>query len=348
MAAKKSSTPFLRAIVHIGPVKTGSTAFSAQMKASQERGNLGDSVVYAMPLPVGRGVKDVVVRPEQIRYLLPRLEWSRQSGDNPTETRSTTDTHGNRARDYLDALVAQLRARDSNEITVFFVEEALSRRTRPQTLSDELLARFDAVDYFFVARAQQFIVPSAISQRIKMAAYPRVWDSRVSNFVKHENLTHQFDYAEIVKRWSPTSPRVRLLPVPFMESDRGSQRLFYRILETVGVDVALGEPVPSTINATPSRFEIFALGLYKFCAIPWTRNGISRGGRIRRGFELMTRLSARFARLVRSPRWSISGRDRALIVNHYDGAPQRFAELLGGRAQEPEWQNWFRTAHAKD
>lgn len=342
---KKKSLPLLRAIVHIGPIKTGSTAFTAQMVASQERGDLGEHLVYALPRQIQRGDDKVVVQPEQIRYLLPKLEWNRQSAGKPTTGRPTTDTFGNRARDYLDSLVAELRTRDSPEVAVFFVEETLSRRSSPQKLAEELLSRFDSVDYFFVARAQQFIVPSAISQRVKMVGYPKVWDSRVSTFVKTDNLSQQFDYSQIMERWEPTSPRIRLLSVPFVESDRGTQRLFYRILDTVGVHANLGEPVPATINVTPTRFEMFALSVYKVVTYPWSRNGLPRGSSGRRAFDKFSQFAARIARKIHSPRWSISSRDRAGIIDHYAIANRRFADLLGKRAQSPEWKQWFRDAH---
>lgn len=318
------------------------------MIASQERGDLGDSVVYALPRTVSRGDENVVVKPEQIRYLLPKLEWNRQSASQSAAAPSSTDAMGNRVRDYLDSLVAELRTRDCSEVAVFFVEETLSRRSSPENLADELLTRFDSVEFFFVARSQQFIVPSAISQRIKMVVYPKVWDSRVSTFVKEDNLSQQFDYSQIMERWAPTRNRVTLSSVPFVESDRGTQRLFYRILETVGVHANLGEPVPATINATPTRFEMLAISAYKLCTLPWSRDGIPRGSRGHRLFERFSRFAARIARAIHSPRWSISSRDRAGIIDHYTNANRRFAELLGKRAQSPEWKQWFRGAHHTD
>ena len=315
------------------------------MVVAQERGDLGENVVYALPRTIQRGGDSVVVKPEHIHYLLPKLEWSRQSAGKITDNQPTTDTFGDRARDYLDSLVAELRKRDSREIAVFFVEETLSRRSNPQKLTEELLSRFDSVDYFFVARSQQFIVPSAISQRVKMVAYPKVWDASVSAFVTNDNLSQQFDYSQMMERWSPTNPRVRLLPVPFVESDRGTQRLFYRILDTVGVEAHLGDTVPATINVTPTRFEMFALSTYKLVTLPWSRNGLPPGSRGRRAFHSVARLAARVARIIRSPRWSISPRDRAGIVEHYATANKRFAGLLGDRAQTPEWEQWFRNGH---
>ena len=57
---------------------------------------------------------------------------------------------------------------------------------------------------------------------------------------------------------------MRVIVVPFLESDRGSQNLFHRILNAVGVHANLGEPVKSQVNVTLSRFEIHD----KFNSIP--------------------------------------------------------------------------------
>lgn len=331
--------------MHIGPIKTGSTAFSAQMVVSQERGNLRGSVVYALPRTVRRRDKDVVVQPEQIRYLLPKLEWSRQSAEEKIKPESTSDVYGERIRAYLDSLVTDLRQVDSPDVTVFFVEETLSRRSSPSKLTAELLERFDSVDYFFVARAQQFIVPSAISQRVKMRSYPKVWDARVEPYLSNNNLAAQFDYSQVMERWQPTSRRVRLFAVPFLESDRGTQKLFYRILDTVGVAVQLGKPVDRKINVTPTRFEIAALGLYKRATYPWSRDGLPVGSRKRAAFESAARLFKSIAQLIRSARWQIPEADRVRIVHHYESANSRFATALGAGASSAEWQQWFADAN---
>lgn len=342
MSSTKPRTPRLRAVVHIGPIKTGSTAFTAQMIASQERGELGPKLVYAMPREVKRSDSTVVVPPEFIRYLLPKLEWSRQAIDEPGASEAKTDVFGIRAGLYLDNLAAELRSIDSPEITVVFVEEALSRRTSPDRLTAELLKRFDSVDYFFVARAQRFIVPSAISQRIKMRSYPKVWDYRVSAFLGVPNLASQFDYANVYERWAPKDKRVRLFAVPFLESDRGTQNLFYRILETVGISASLGEPVRRAINVTPSRFEIRAISLYKRATLRISRDGLPRGSARRRAFETMSEFFTRIARTVKSPRWEVTPSELVDIVEHYRAANSTFLGLLGASGRSTDWKRWLK------
>lgn len=316
------------------------------MIASQERGDLGSHFVYALPRPIRRNGKKVVVQPEQIRYLLPKLEWSRQTAElrEQPESRTTSTIYRDRVHDYLDSLVAELHKLDSPDVTVFFVEETLSRRSSPNNLTAELLERFDSVDYFFVARAQQFIVPSAISQRVKMRSYPKVWDARVAPYLSNDNLADQFDYSQVMKRWLPTSKNVRLFAVPFLETDRGTQKLFYRILETIGVTANLGKPVDRKINVTPTRFEISALGLYKRLTYPWSRDGLPVGSRKRAAFETAARLFMSVAHVIRSPRWQISESERLRIVEHYQQANERFAAALGASAHSAEWQQWFADA----
>lgn len=346
MPTHKASQPHLRAVVHIGPIKTGSTAFSAQMVASQDRGDLGSHLVYALPRAVRRNDKDVIVTPEQIRYLLPKLEWSRQSAELTERSKSnmTSNVYRDRVRDYLDSLVADLRTLGAPQVTVFFVEETLSRLSHPEQLTAELLERFDQVDYFFVARAQQFIVPSAISQRVKMRSYPKIWDARVDSYLANENLANQFDYSQIMQRWTPTSTRARLFCVPFLETDRGTQNLFHRILDTVGVTAELGEPVRRKVNVTPSRFEISALSMYKRLTYPWSRDGLPVGSRKRKLYESAARLFTKVAGIIKSPRWEISASDRAQIIEHYVAGNERFATMLGANSQSTEWRQWFADA----
>jgi hypothetical protein len=342
MGKNKGDEPRLRAVVHIGPVKTGSTAFTRQMTTSQERGELGESIVYALPREVSRHNKSQTVLPEHIRHLAPKLDWSNQSGENYVATRGSNEVVVDGVRAYLDDLITDVRSRTKADATVFFVEEALSRRPNPGNLPAELLGRFDTVDLVFVARAQQFIVPSAISQRVKMGAYPGVWDARVSTYLSHENLANQFDYASILDRWGSSDPRVRIIAVPFLETDRGTQNLFHRILTAVDVQANLGEPVKSEVNATPSRFEIAAIGLYKKATFRRSTKRRPRGSRRLSADVFPRREFALIARLIRSPRWSVTPDERIHIVDFYKAANMRFREKLGEQAKSAEWTEWFR------
>jgi hypothetical protein len=302
------------------------------MTASQERGDLSETIVYALPREISLHNESRIVIPEHIRHLAPKLEWSRQSGESRVAKNGSKYVLG--ARTYLDDLAHDLRASAKSNTTVFFVEEALSRRTGPGDLTSDLLARFDAVDYVFVARAQQFIVKSAISQRLKAASHPKARDARVSTFLSNENLANQFDFASILDRWESRDPRVHVIVVPFLESDRGTQNLFYRILTAVGVRANLGEPVDSVGNVTPSRFEIAAIGLYKKVAF--------------RSYEFARIALAMFARIIKSPRWEVHPQERKDIVEFYQPSNLRFREKLGAEALSSEWTEWFRHAGIHD
>ena len=348
MVTNRGGEPQLRVVVHIGPVKTGSTAFTEQMTTSQERGELGKTTVYALPREISLDNESQVIKPEHIRHFAPKLEWNRQSGADRAETPGSHKIFSDRARAYLDALAKDLRARTKSDTTVFFVEETLSRRPNPGSLSSELLTRFDAVDYVFVARAQQFIVPSAIGQRLKGAAHPSMWDERVSPFLSNDNLANQFDYASILDRWASSDPRVRVIVVPFLESDRGTQNLFHRILTAVDVRATLGEPVKTQVNLTLSRFEIAALGLYKKATFRFSHKGLPRGSLRLRAYEFARLAFALIARIIRSPRWTVTTDERIDIIDFYQKSNIRFREKLGAQAQSAEWIEWFRHAGIHD
>ncbi len=338
----------LRAVVHIGPIKTGSTAFTEQMTTSQDRGELGETTVYALPREISLHNESRIVIPEHIRHFAPKLEWNRQSGADHVAATGSTRGFDVRARTYLDDLGKDLRARAKSDTTVFFVEETLSRRPSPGNLSSELLAHFDAVDYVVVARAQQFIVPSAIAQRLKVAAYPGVWDERVSSFLSNENFANQFDYASILDRWASSDARVRVIVVPFLESDRGTQNLFHRILTSANVRTNLGEPVKSEVNVTPSRFEIAAIGLLKKTTFRFSPDGFPRDSRRLHAFGFASLAFAVIARIIRSPRWEVTADERMNVVDFYQPSNIRFREKLGTQAQSAEWIKWFRDAGVRD
>jgi hypothetical protein len=342
----------LRGIVHIGPIKSGTTAFTAQLTASQKLGLLGKNIIYALPREIKLHNVSKTVTPEQIGNLAPELHWNRQSGKTSARNREPKTILSDGARAYLDDLVNDLRAHMTSDITVIFVQENLSRRSGPGQLTSELLARFDSVDYVFVARAQQFIVPSAISQRVKKASYPRVWDAQVSHYLHNLNLANQFDYPGILERWAPVDTRVRLFVVPFLESDRGTRKLFYRILTTLGLTANLGTAIEDGINATPTRFEIAALGRYKRFTVRKTPNGLPLGRRQRRrrldAYNSTGIVFKQIARLINSPRWEIHPEEAKNIVDFYQPSNIRFREKLGTQAQSAEWIEWFRDAGVRD
>jgi hypothetical protein len=168
-----------------------------------------------------------------------------------------------------------------------------------------------------------------------------VWDARVSSYLAKPNLASQFDYAEILEKWQPDDPRVQLVAVPFLESDRGTQKLFYRILAAVGVSANLGAPVRREVNATPTRFEIAALGVLKRVMLLITRDGLPHGGWRRVAYDAVKRSITRFAVAIRSPRWSVSPDDRRTIIEHYKDANTRFRTALGTAATSADWTAWF-------
>ena len=346
MVTNHGGEPQLRAVVHIGPIKTGSTAFTEQMTASQKRGELGETIVYALPRKVSLRDESRIVIPEHIRHLAPKLEWNRQSGEPRVATKVSQYVDG--ARTYLYDLTNGLRARRKSDTSIFFVEETLSRRSHAGNLTSELLTRFDSVDYVFVARAQQFSVPSAISQRLRAAAHPSAWDGRVSTFLSNENLSNQFDYASILDRWASSDPRVRVIVVPFLESDRGTQKLFYRILSAVGVQADLGGPVRRKINVTPTRFEIAAIGLYKKVTFRYARNLFRRGRYPFRPYDFARLAFRLIAWVVRSPRWEVTPHERMDIVDFYRPSNLRFREKLGEQAHSAEWTEWFHDGRIGD
>lgn len=339
--ASRSTRPKLRAVIHIGPIKTGSSAFTQQMVATQARGELPETVVYALTGTDTHEDGDTGIVTRQSPWSLgPAIEWNRASGEpKKAQPSARGEVQKKLARRYLTELTAELREHATADTTVIFVEETLSRRPGPGALLDEFLAVFDSVEFFCVARTQEHIVPSAINQRIKMAAYPTAWDPSVERYLAVDNFRRQFDYSDIVTRWS-ADKRAPLHIVPFLESDRGSQRLFYRILDAIGVTVELGAPVEG-INVSMTAFDLAAVSAFKKATGRWwtARRPLRKPGvAIFKSYRALVR---QIARLVNSPRVTPSASDVALIRTSYTEANERLHRHLGKRAHSPEWREWF-------
>jgi hypothetical protein len=311
------------------------------MVVAQSRGDLPDTVFYALTGSDPREENDSGSPLWQSPWALaPAIEWNRANGEPRTVQPSAGgDAQRERARRYLAELTTDLRERATSDTTVVFVEETLSRRPGPGKLLDEFLAVFDSVEFFCVARTQENIVPSAINQRIKMAAYPLAWDASIARYLAVDNFRNQFDYSDIIERWSADT-RAPLHVIPFLESDRGSQRLFHRILDTVGLSLDLGEPV-SGVNVSMTAFSLAAVSAFKKATGRWwlARTPLRKPGVA--VFKAYRALVEQIARLIKSPRVTTSASDVELIRTSYIEANERLRRHLGRKAQSPEWREWF-------
>ena len=336
MNAEASPLPdsWLRAVVHIGPMKTGTTALAISLAASTRSGRLAPDLVYPIDeLWASEG--NPVAKHHSITSLA-------RAGSAPPEIQRTLDERRDGAVRRLDNLSRVLRSRGDGQCSVFFIAEGATYRVDPVELTDQLLTWFDEVTYCLVARGQVPGIESSLSHAVRKSV-PRDVNSAsrpVNIKAVHER---RFDYSRIVSRWSSLA-RARLIVVPFLEGDIATYALFDRLFTEIGLplapreEVVDGRRVHSAISVGAERKLRLLAAFHRHLSwnpalqrIVGTRFARVRARALRRSrhhgaADRRTRLSARKAEAVRSD---------------YAQSNAEFKAFLGDAALEPPWVEWF-------
>lgn len=333
-------TSTLRAVVHIGPIKTGSSAANKLMIALRDKKSLPAGLIYPgvriIEMPDGKLVR---VKSRDIRFLSPALAWDRETGEKKTKFNDTQRMLAFAKFDrYLEVITAEARVA-GKDATILIIQEVLARLPEPKEVVKNLLRHFDRVDLFFVARRQRFIVPSAITQRVKQAYFPKVQSASVDDFLDNPNLKKQFNYDEIYANWNVGGEKVSVTPVPFLESDRGTDRLFRRIAKAMGFELPIELPYIPSNNETPNRATLLFMMWFKR---NFARKKAKNGGTFYLGSYWPIMNTVRFiTRLWRSPRWVFQKEDLENIEKAYLQNNAVFKKQLKKLASNPEWEEWF-------
>ncbi len=212
------------AIVHIGPMKTGTSALARYLTVAQSRGELPENVVYPIGDQWFETTHNIVKQQERLR-VLDKLD---RSAIDPAHFPADVDAA-------IAAVGALLRER--GDATAIFIYETAGINTTPADLRSWFAPHFDTVTFVTLARRQDRSVASIIAQRIK-SFVAREATLNPRDYVSTEPLfLATIDYSHMRDEWStPGSP---LRVIPYLEGEQGSMASvsrFFRFFE-------LGEPV---------------------------------------------------------------------------------------------------------
>jgi hypothetical protein len=222
-----------RALVHLGPIKTGTTALSRYFTLTNKFGTTPKSIIF----PTGDlwfGENGNIVRQRyQLEGLMSKTHRPAGSDENASLPGSDLD----RA---LAKVSAALRATTLKSATAVFVVETGLPRFDPRHLDAVMRRHFEVVDYLFIARRQDKLVSSIISQNMKM--WERKWATlrprwemfkipRLRDFAA-------LDYAAQYQRWTDAVGANHVIVVPYNEDDHGSFGTIDRIFEFADLGAA--------------------------------------------------------------------------------------------------------------
>ena len=222
----------VRALVHLGPIKTGTTALSRYLTLTTRAGTTPDNIIFPMAdLWFGRD-GDIVRQRYELEALMDARDISVGSGITP-DFAPQLDLA-------LERVAAELRSRKVAIATAIFVVETGLPRFDPARIDVALRRHFDVVDYLFMARRQDKLVSSIVAQNIKM------WEKKWATLSPRFELTKfprlrdfaALDYVAQYTRWTRVVGADHVIVVPYDEGDQGSFATIDRIFEFADLGAA--------------------------------------------------------------------------------------------------------------
>jgi len=326
----------VRLLVHLGPMKTGTSSFAYHFSRLESAGKLPQSVIY----PTGelwfpaRG--EIVKHHDLVELALAPLNAS-------GERRRSTDATPALIRGRLSAIVAEATTR-GGDVRVVMVCEIGDQRATPK-LGKVLREYFDSVDFVIVARDQPSAIRSLIAQQIRM------WDRTDGTALDSDAFTRKhaargsYDYGRLWDKWNTGSEDYSVHFVPY-RSGVDTTDLSQDVFSAAGFgdfphssDLNNGERIHSTF----SHKRMSDLATIKSWAL---RFGMIPGalGLCRWLFHFVVRRAhAEIKRNAIQPSdsWTLSPAERSFIVGEYRTSNKQFREKLGAEGNNVRWTEWF-------
>jgi hypothetical protein len=321
-------------VVHIGPMKTGTTALAISLIESTNSGRLANDFVY----PIGDLWWDEgnpVAKHHSITSL------AMVGVRDPERQRAVTQRRAI-VSERLDNLAAVLRARGDGRHSVMMIAEGAPNRVDPVVLTESLRGWFDEVVYCLVVRGQVPGIESSLSHAVrKSVPAPANPSERAVNVASVRS--RRFDYARIVARWGHLE-NARLVVVPFLESDIASYALFDRLFSAVGLpllpreEAVDGKRLHSAISSADVRRLRRLAALHR--ALAWQPSWSARVlPRFARAQAEALHRSATADSADRRPR--LSARKAEQVRRDYVQSNAELQAFLADASLEPGWVEWF-------
>ncbi len=326
-----------RIVVHVGPMKTGTSAFAAHLWRTAIDGKLPDDIIY----PTGDlwfQSNATIVKHHDLVEIAPLI--TRVNFEAPRNTPNTAK--------FVDAKLEEIAAaarQRRGDVTVIMVCEIGDQLAEPRTLGTRLAELFDRVDIVLVAREQAGAIPSLLGQQLRMWNRKKVTSLRISSFLRYHRERNAYDYDYLWDRWSIDNSPYTLHVVPYRSSLAQSEDLNQCIFDELGLGTYPHHPeivgtarIHPTFSSLGMRLLVVAKKLDK--AIGWFPGGARVAKYVFDRFVGYCLAESR-RNVDGFVAWSLSSSERAKVINAYRSSNESFRAKLGPRAQKPEWSTWF-------
>jgi hypothetical protein len=222
-----------RAVIHLGPVKTGTTALSQYLTALVRAGEMPPHIAYPVDdLWFGES-GDIVRQRRRLEILMePHVH---DFSNLPDAMRPDSEMNST-----LAEIARVARKSTAPVVNVIFIAETGLPRFNPRIIDPYFRAHFDEVKYVFMARRQDKLVTSIVAQHMKM------WERRWTTLSPRIELAKAFrlkdfaalDYAKQYLRWTEAVGAENVIAIPYLEGEQGSFGAIDRFFEFVGLGSA--------------------------------------------------------------------------------------------------------------
>jgi hypothetical protein len=326
------------AVIHIGPMKSGTSALARYLTVAQAQGVLPEGVIY----PIG----DLWFERTQniVKQELELLQIGRAARSDFSEG-TLTGIH----REVDVAIAGVGAATRATGATAIFVCESAGKSTTRAALESWFAPYFDTVTFVTVARRQEFAMPSIIAQRVKEWKRREVSLDVADYLVSERGFVATLDYAAMMDQWA-TADRP-LLVLPYLEGEQGTMESVARFFQFLH----LGEPPVvrgiegKRIHPTFSRDGLEALAALKrrAHALRWVPGYSARAelafhalwkqyhaAAVSGGIEPTGRKFAPF---------TLTDEERSIVRQHFSDSNTQLLKKIDRTGMETAWSRWQET-----
>lgn len=330
-----------RVVVHVGPMKTGTTALGAYFSAAQSAGILPADIVY----PVGDlwfpASGNITKHGQLADFLYPE---GRHNSGRKTQIQSP-DNVARKLRD----VAAHVATTAGSRGTAVFISETLVGQADLERLVEQLNVAFDEVAFVLAVRSPVEAAQSLLVHKIKE------WRSRHVDFDLYAMLRNRdgsldYDYQRMISTLRQL-PIDTFLLIPYFEEESDGYAVVDRFMKVVTgksairLDNDFGSrrihpslPLPSLKRLVAVKKMKSLLGGVPFLAsilhsLFLRILNADRSKVMRAGFN---------ARSSDSGDWVISPAERARILALYGNLGADLRKALGAQSTQADWRSWFK------
>jgi hypothetical protein len=330
-----------RVVVHVGPVKTGTTALGAYFSAAHAARILPPDVIY----PVGDlwfpASGEITKHPQLADFLYPE---GRHNSGRKTQIQ-TPDSVARKVRQ-VAAHVAKL---PGSRGTAVFICEMPEDRPHLELLLDLLISTFDEVVLVLAVRSPVEAGQSLLVHKIKEWRSDQVDFDLLGMLTTNEGLL-SFDYRRLISRLHNVAIK-QLVLMPYFEEESDGYAVVDRFMRVVTGDAAIrladdfgsrrihpSLPLSSlkrlvTLKKLKSRLEMFPFFSSIIHSLFRRILTADRDKVMRAGFN---------TRSSESGDWIVSADERARILELYGNLGEILRKELGTQSTQAEWRSWFK------